>query len=127
MATETTEPTAPETHINRTGFTGAAVTAGRTERSVRFYAFNDSDLDNIGNLSFDQNALLAIAGVFGGVAVTSVAECMLTPDPTRLRVFHMLLGVAIAIVVVCVAGVWRIASKRGSIIRKIKADSRDIS
>jgi len=105
---------------------GALVKTGRTERKVRFYAFQDSDLDNIGNLSFELNALIAIGGTFFGVAVTAVCECLLTEEAKRLLVFHTLLGVAIGAIVLCIFGVWRISRKRVSIIERIKHESLDV-
>jgi len=105
---------------------GALVKTGRTERKVKFYAFQDSDLDYIGNLSFELNALVAIGGTFFGVAVTAASECLLTEEAKRLLVFHTLLGVAIVAIALCAFGVWKISSKRVSIIEKIKRESVDI-
>lgn len=112
--------------ILTTSPTGALVNTGRTERKMRFYAFCDSDLDNIGNLSLGLNALVAIGGSFIGVALASIIECMISADATRLHAYHLLLGASIVVISGCFVGAVVIAKKRISTIARIKSESRDL-
>jgi hypothetical protein len=94
---------------------------------MKYYAFNESDLDSIGILSSDLNALIALGGALFSVAAGALCECLLTNDANRLGIYHLVLALAALAIGACaLAGVKR-AKKRKSIIDRIKSESRDIS